>query len=599
MPLGISAIDPTSPYSGGDPRTSRHLWLLLDNALRHEFTLFPTLSNGPNPSSQDPARPWPNILTPQPNEPGAFEGLFAFSTSTDRGYVFANPATGGNYTLSIGGTSIDIRTATPTTFLSGGTRAARQLQAKIRASAIANAATFSVAYSLTTRKFTISSTFGNFTMEVKATTDAASCLNSIGFVATADYSGAATYTSEEARFHTDDFLVMRLDPSIYGPNGSGAEFEAWRFLYQVENTFEGGPFFSRPFGSNLRITLDVAGTINVDISGVSTATDIVTYCAAVEALIVAAAPGDNVTVTWNPATYRVEVFNAGAPDSINVTGDADTGWPILGFTGNAALGIAPTVADTAPTAPWDRGRMTLYLASSVAGLTEQPDSAFTEGVDMFEISRPIGSIFDLEPYPEWLGRSSGSQWRRGGSESERSRYWLADIAEAKGSAPTYIYAKIKVIDPNRTTPLSIGALGFSAGFWPYYNAEAATLDYPDRSTLAESVGGSLLPTFEAPRSTARYQFGAGNPITAEDASLLKSLIRAELQGVRVLDWILGNAQPAVIIDPDRVEVHPTGTVSAAGLAHGMGYGYVTRSPLVEFDGANRFHSGSVDFVESI
>jgi hypothetical protein len=597
MPLGVAALDSTSEYSGGDPTNARSLWMFLDNALRHEFDLFPTLSVGPNPSTSDPRRPMENILTPQPNEPGAFVGGFVFSDSTDRGYTFANPATGGNYTLTVDAEVVDVRTATPSTFVSGGVRAARQIQAALRASGHVTATTFSVAYSLTTRKFTVSNSAGSFDMVVKPT-DASSCLHSIGFVATTNYTGAATYTAEEARFHTDDWLVMRLDPRIFGPNGSGAEFDAWRFLYQVENTFVGGDYLSRPVGTNLRFDLDVAGIINVDISGVATDTDIDTFLAAIVALVLAAAPSDNVNMMFDTTLERVVVDNSGAGDGLVVTGDADTAWPVLGFTADTSFGILPATADTAPRPFGERGGMTLYIADTVAGLTEQADSAFTDGVDMFDLVGQVGSIFDLTENPAWRGRSSGGQWRRGGSESLRSRYHLADIAEAIGTAPTEIYARIKIVDPNRTEPLSIGALGFTAGFWSVYNAAASTLDWPDRSTLAESVGGSLLPTFENPRATASYEFGPGNPITAEDASLLKSLIRAELDGARVTDWILGNAQPAVVIDPDRVEV-PAGNVSAAGLAYGMAYGFISRSPLVEFDGANRFSSVAITFVEAI
>ena len=604
MPLGIAATDPTNPYSGGDPRNTRSVWALIDNALRHEHTLFPTLTNGRTGySSQNPRKPWTNILTPQPQEPGEFSGLFVFSDSTDRGYTFANPDTGGNYTLTVDGVTVDVRTATPSTFCLGGTAASRQVQAKLRASAHPNAATFSVSYSLATRKVTISNSAGPFDMEVKATTDASSCLHSLGYVATTDYTGADTYTGEEARFHTDDYLVMRLDPRIHGPHGSGAEFEAWRFLYQGENTFEGSTYLPRDIGFNLRFETTTDGVVNLDISGVPTDTDLETYIAAVGALL-EGANSEGWRMTWLPDQERAFIDQSGPPlgaFEIFIAGDAASAWARLGFVEEFVIGGGDITAPdpVQPNMIGQRGSMVLYISNTVAGLTEQPDSAFTEGVDMFTLSHPTGTIFDdlIDP-PAYSWRSAGGQWRRGGSASQRSRYWLADIAQAIGSAPTEIYAKLRIIDPNRTTPLSIGALGFSAGWWPTYNAEAATLDYPDRSTLAESVGGSLLPTFEAPRATARYSFGEANPLTADDASYLKSTIRAELEGSRPLNWIIGNAQPAVIVDPDRAEI-PTGEVSVAGMAQGMAYGYLTRSPLVEFDGANRFFTGDLDFVEAV
>jgi hypothetical protein len=243
----------------------------------------------------------------------------------------------------------------------------------------------------------------------------------------------------------------------------------------------------------------------------------------------------------------------------------------------------------------------LYIASTVAALTEQPDSAFTEGVNMFTLTFPIESAFrSLETPPSYVGRSSGAQWRRGGSDSQRSRYWVADIADAIGTyadAPTAIYVRLKVIDPNRTEPLSIGAMGVSAGWWPSINTTSTPLGHEDRSTLSESVGGSLLPTPEMPRKTTRYEFGASNPLTAHDAAYLDSLIGAEIGGEQPDNWIRGNRFPIFALDPTYVPSEAT--TGPAKMAAGALYGFATWRP---FDMVGRLadgrRTGTLDLVEA-
>ena len=586
MPLGVPATDSANKYSGGTPSNARTLWVMADNALRHEFDLFPALSVGPNPSSENPRLPWTNILTPQPAEPGEFAGLFVFSDSTDRGYTFASPATGGCYTLRItdwdaNTATVDLRTVTPSHFANGGTNAARQAQLKIRE--VPGWTSFSVSYSTTTGKVTISATGGIFSMANKPT-DASSALFALGFTQ-ASYSGASTYTAEEARFHTDDWLVMRVNPSIFGPPGTDAEFTRWRWLWMAQNSFTGGTYKPRRMGLNLRFETTTDGVVNLDISGVPTDTDIATYFAAVGALL-EAANSEGWRLTWLPDQERGFIDQSGSPIGafeIIITGDSTSAWAGLGFIEEFVIGGGDITADNPPQsdATSERGSMVLYISTTVAGLTEQPDSAFTEGVTMFTISHPAGAIFDgFDSPPSYVGRSSGVQWRRGGSDSQRSRYWVADIADAIGTyldAPTQIYVKLKIVDPNRTTPISIGALGISAGWWPSVNTESTAFGHVDRSTLAESVGGSMLPTPEMSRKTTAYTFGAQNPLSARDATFLDSLLGAELGGEEAEKWLRGNRHPVFILDPTYVP--DEATTGPAKMAAGAAYGFMTWEPL--------------------
>ena len=751
MPLGVPATSSSNPYSGSSPTNVRTLWVMADNALRHEETLFPTLAGSvPNPSSEDPRRPWENILTPQPEEPGAFDGLFVFSDSTDRGYTFANPITGGCYSLTISSVTIDLRDATPTTFVSGGTATARHVQAKIRASAIPNASTFSVTYSTTTRKFTISSTAGAFTMWKKSL-DTTSALLMLGFTASGDtYSGAATYTGAEARFHSDDWLVMRVDPSIYGPPGTSAEFARWRWLWMVENKFVGDPFTLQAFSIDMRFPLgdDFAMTgLTVDVTiSLPTAPTGSTFAEYLEILqdAINAAGVANGAPTGFAVDLRVNsgvLYTGKAEGNTNIPAstltilnatDADSGWPLVGFGNGQLSNPSYTVATTGPSvipfeftldirfpygedwlttlatasvtipmpavpvgssfatyletlqaavqaaalaagAPaaltvdfrvngvtgwveggvdiggspfawldirnttqavsgWsligyraaaqltplpsytmgnaasafillnrftgnEVGEMVLYVSSTAAGLTGQPDSAFVEGTSMFTITH---KEFSDSVLPSYVGRSSGAQWRRGGSDSLRSRYWTADIADAIGTyadAPTQIYVRLKIIDPNRTTPLSIGALGISAGWWPSVNTESTAFGHADRSTLAESVGGSLLPTPEIPRKGTAYTFGSQNPLSARDAAFLDTLLGAELAGEMATKWLRGNQYPVFIIDPTYLP--DEATTGPAKHAAGAAYGFMTWEPL-DMGGrlAHGRRTGVLRFVEA-
>jgi len=96
----------------------------------------------------------------------------------------------------------DIGAAELNAIITAGSYNGTTLAAEIQTQLNATGGTFTVTYSLTTGKFTIARAAGNFTLRWQSGANTAATIGTaIGFIITADDTGAATYTSDYARFH--------------------------------------------------------------------------------------------------------------------------------------------------------------------------------------------------------------------------------------------------------------------------------------------------------------------------------------------------------------------------------------------------------------
>lgn len=144
-------------------------------------------------SSQDPAFPAANAQADSPsivwrsrNGAGSGNGLFIITASVNDRIDFDEGAAE--------------KTASLTAASYTGTSLAAHVQAQMD-SASGAPGIYTVAYSLTTGKFTISKT-GNFTLRWESGTNTTrSAGTMLGFNVAADDTGAATYTSDYARYH--------------------------------------------------------------------------------------------------------------------------------------------------------------------------------------------------------------------------------------------------------------------------------------------------------------------------------------------------------------------------------------------------------------
>lgn len=157
-------------------------------------------------STQDPAHPAINALVDSPslawrsrNGSGSGNGLFTITAASNDKIDFDE-----------GGAEL---TAT----LTAGSYTGTSLATEVKTQMDAAGGTYTVSYSESTGKFTIARAAGNFTLRWQSGTNTAKTAGvTLGFNVAANDTGADTYTSDYARYHSQEYLTFDLGAaSIY------------------------------------------------------------------------------------------------------------------------------------------------------------------------------------------------------------------------------------------------------------------------------------------------------------------------------------------------------------------------------------------------
>ena len=124
----------------------------------------------------------------------------------------------GNGRFAIGATNkyidFDEGGAELTATLTEGNYNGQTLATEIKTRMDAAGGTYTVTYSESTGKFTIART-GNFTLRWQSGTNTANTVGgTIGFIITADDTGAETYTSDYMRIHTSEYIAVDLGSAL-------------------------------------------------------------------------------------------------------------------------------------------------------------------------------------------------------------------------------------------------------------------------------------------------------------------------------------------------------------------------------------------------
>lgn len=585
-------IGSTEDETIGTATIADRVRLFARNLLLHDGGLCPPPASGmPNPSSHHPSSTAEDLRS----DGRSLEtmGCFIFSSVTTSGYEMAGAA--GNYNFRIVQTAtvnIDIRTAGgPFTSVDSGNTAVYQdpylvagrLQALIRASALADAANFTVTYSgwretTPTYKFTIACPT-SFTLTVTA--DASSGWPSLGVTTTR--TSVASAVGDQAVIHTEEYLVLALASPRLSFDRDRAYINRWRHLILDTNfnpASQTNPFPRLSYGLVVR---DPFGTLaDIDFTGqqFTTKEALAEWLNdALEALF----PGFS-GAPWSSFINGsgALVFQSLGPEGLDViiTGDANTVGPLIGFpvdTNNVLIhttGIAFDLdalnAALNQLAPGGTDKIVVYVGGTAAVLDQAPDSDFTDGDDMFPIRD------DAQMGVSWGTDAAG--WPRVGTPAASGhdlfparRLWI-DLYEWSGTAPNQTYVRIKIV--NRQNPagfLALAAPFAGPAMWLTWNVLAGSDDtLIDRSSLDYSPAGAPFATARDPGARVALETDA---LTRDEALIL----RGTLLDARAIDETQAHAlapgrhlvgsktRPVYVID----ESNRSDLLDSVGKAYGM------------------------------
>ncbi len=593
------------------------------NRLLHPGDLFPAPASGlPNPLSDSKVYPLEGAFrAPATDSFGETTGAFIFSDQLDKGYEMVNA-----FQIPIGADAFNLRFRYP----ASGTTYNVDLQGLV-ATSIDDLAT-----QLTDL----------FNAAVGGGTDFAVFWNDAGNRFVWNFVGTIAITGTGVGFDP-------VDPdsawSIFGFThdvGSATASVQGAVATPAFLSINGGNYNARITQSATTVNTDIRqpGGNGVFVDGGDTVVirDPRQVGGRLQALLRASSLPDAASfrIRWS-STTRLFTVTSDTAFSIDVDDDEATLWRTLGFTGDHAaattqtsdipvshseesttlflgetalafddgrayvtawrhlildINFRGTLPDTPTSAAPGDDQIRVYIADSLAALDQQPDSAYTEGVNLFTLAMnaQLGTSWGTEAaaWPRRVASGSGLDpviW-------PAKRLWI-DLYVWKGSCPAELYVRIVVV--NRGNPagrIRVGPAFLGVGWRPTWNVRADAPQAPsERTSLDRTPDGVVHATYRVQGRTVGFE---SSEFTPSEAAILRTalldarMVDDEQPHALVPDPNLNaTTRPVWVLDP----ANRSPLVSERAKAAGMILGHISSfslNPVGEGLGQG-YHKGSI------
>ena len=179
-------------------------------------------------------------------------------------------------------------------------------------------------------------------------------------------------------------------------------------------------------------------------------------------------------------------------------------------------------------------KIVIYLGTTLSSVDAQPNSAYTEGVDMFH----VGGAADLgvksgTDQNSWIGEPMGATL-----DGWPCRLFIVDLYKLRQAysssqlAPTYQFMRIKFV--SRTGlygRLALSGLDVNVGWWATHNPlDGGAFGSVDASDHVTTPTGNVVRGWHAGGRRYEWAYGEQNPLTDEDFLVLQSFLEPRISG---------------------------------------------------------------------